>query len=87
MQSPEEKPGYFDKPENVQLILRVFYVCCIVLLVADFVVHRHIYHEWENLPGFYPIYGFIGCVVLVLIAKEMRKVLMRKEDYYDDRNG
>jgi hypothetical protein len=34
------------------------------------------------LLGFY-IYGFVACVVLVVIAKEMRKVLMRKEDYYD----
>ena len=27
---------------------------------------------------------FIACVVLVLIATQMRKVLMRPEDYYDD---
>lgn len=86
LENPNEKPGYFDKPENVQKILRVFYVCCAVLVVLDFVVHRHIYHSWENMPGFYPVYGFIGCVVLVLIAREMRKVLMRKEDYYDDRH-
>jgi len=24
------------------------------------------------------------CVFLVLAAKEMRKILMRKEDYYDE---
>ncbi len=85
MQNNHEKPHFFDKPENIQKVLRVFYVCCAVLLAADFVVHRHVYHDWENMPGFYPLYGFVGCVVLVLIAKEMRKVLMRKEDYYDDR--
>jgi len=41
-------------------------------------------HAWEALPGFYALFGFVACVVLVLIAKEMRKVLMRDEDYYDD---
>ena len=45
--------------------------------------HRHVIHAWEALPGFYPIYGFIACALLVLIAKQMRKPLMRKEDYYD----
>ena len=84
MNKPDEKEDFFDKPENIQKMLRVFYVCCGLLVIADLIVHRHIYHDWENLPAFYAIYGFIGCVVLVLIAKEMRKVLMRKEEYYDD---
>jgi len=40
-------------------------------------------HPFEALWGFYAIYGFVACVVLVLLAKEMRKILMRDEDYYD----
>ena len=76
--------GWFDKPENVKKMLRVFYVVCALLVLVDFIVHRHIYHDWESIPAFYAIYGFIGCVVLVLIATEMRKFLMRGEDYYDE---
>lgn len=78
-----EQQDFFDKPANIQMMLRVFYVLCALLVLVDFVVHRHIYHDWENIPAFYAIYGFIGCVVLVLIAKAMRKVLMKEEDYYD----
>ncbi|GGK68453.1 hypothetical protein [Amphritea balenae] len=76
--------GWFDKPENVKKMLKVFYVVCALLVLVDFIVHRHIYHDWESIPAFYAIYGFIGCVVLVLIATEMRKFLMRGEDYYDE---
>ena len=83
MDHPDEKQHIFDKPENVNRLLRGFYAVCVVLLVLDFVLHRHITHSWENTPAFYAIFGFVACVVLVLIAKEMRKVLMRKEDYYD----
>ncbi|ARU57771.1 hydrogenase membrane subunit [Oleiphilus messinensis] len=79
----DDKQHFFDKPENVKIVLRVFYVCCAVLFLLDFVVHRHIVQPFENLPGFYPLYGFVGCVLLVVIAKEMRKVLMRDEHYYD----
>lgn len=84
MQHNDEKEYFFDKPENIRKVLYIFYGCCGLLLLLDLFVHRHVYHNWENLPGFYPLYGFIGCVILVLVAKEMRKVLMRKENYYDD---
>lgn len=83
MDHPDEKQHIFDKPENVNRLLRGFYAVCGLLIILDFVLHRHITHSWENAPAFYAIFGFVACVVLVLIAKEMRKVLMRKEDYYD----
>lgn len=78
-----EKPDFFDKAENVSLMLKIFYGCCALLVVLDFVINRYTYHPLENIWGFYPIYGFIGCVVLVIIAKWMRLFLMRDERYYD----
>lgn len=83
MSNENEKQDFFDKPENIAKILKVFYALCVILVVVDFLVHRHIYHSWENIPAFYAIYGFIGCVALVVVAKAMRKVLMKEEDYYD----
>ena len=83
-QQQDEKEYFFDKPENIKLVLKVFYIICALLVLADFVLHRHIGFGWEKIPAFYAIYGFIACVVLVVIAKEMRKVVMRKEDYYDE---
>lgn len=79
----DEKQYFFDKPENIKKVLRVFYILCAVLLAVDLFYHRHVIHSWESLFGFYGLYGFIGCVILVLVAKEMRKWLMRDENYYD----
>jgi hypothetical protein len=79
----DEKQYLFDNPRNVDRLLYGFYSVCAALLVLDFFVHRHISHAWENLVGFYALFGFVACVVLVLVAKEMRKVVMRDEDYYD----
>ena len=84
MSNEKEKIHIFDRPENVDRLLRVFYAICILLALADFVVHRHIGFGWEKIPAFYALYGFDACVLLVLIAKQMRKILMRKEDYYDE---
>ena len=78
-----EKQHIWDDPRNLKRLLKVFYIICAGLVLTDIVHHRHVIHTWENLWGFYAIFGFVACVALVLIAKEMRKVLMRGEDYYD----
>jgi hypothetical protein len=82
-QIKDDRVYFFDKPRNVKILMQVFYVCCAILVALDFVINRYTYHALENIWAFYPIYGFIGCVVLVVIAKWMRTFLMRDEDYYD----
>lgn len=79
-----DKTYFFDNPQNIKRVLYGLYGCCAALFVLDFVIHRHTIHSWESLWGFYAIYGFVGCVVLVLVAKWMRTFLMRAEDYYDN---
>ena len=73
----------FDNPRNVQIVIYGLYACCVLLFGLDFVIHRHFIHPWEGLLGFYAVYGFVGCVLLVVISKWMRLFLMRDEDYYD----
>lgn len=82
----DEKTYWLDKAENVKKIIYAFYAICAVLVAADFFVHRHTYHEWEEFPAFYAIFGFVACVILVLLSTQMRKLVMRSEDYYEDAN-
>ena len=78
-----EKKYFFDKPGNVSRFLRVFYVICALLFLMDFVIHRHTIIKLEELHGFYAIFGFVAFVVLVEGSILLRKLVMRKEDYYD----
>lgn len=78
-----EKTHLFDDPRNVRRAIHVLYALCAVTVVLDFVVHRHVDHPWEAMWAFYCIYGFVACVLLVLVARELRRFLMRGEDYYD----
>ena len=77
------KRHIFDDPANVKRVIHALYGVCALSLLADFFVDRHVDHPWEALFGFYALYGFVACVILVLVAKELRKVLMRDEEYYD----
>lgn len=85
--STQEKRYLFDNPKNVRLVVRALVAVCALLFVLDFVLHRHAYHSWEEFYGFYAIYGFVACVLLVVLAKEMRKLLMRDEDYYEPQSS
>jgi membrane protein YdbS with pleckstrin-like domain len=79
----QEKQHIFDKPENVRRLLWLLYLACALLLVADLFIHRHVTHGWESLWGFYAFFGFTACVSLVLLAKQLRKIVKRPENYYD----
>lgn len=85
--NPDEKPGWADKPKNVQRIWYGLIAICVLLFFADFFVEKHPYFDIENVPNFYGFYGFVGCVVLVLAAAQMRKVIMRDEDYYEKKDA
>lgn len=56
------------------------------LVVADFLVPSH-YDRffWESIPGFGAVYGFVACVVIIIVSKALGYLLLyRPEDYYDD---
>ena len=80
----QEKQHIFDNPNNVRRVVRILVAICIGLVAVDFIYHRHVMHPWESLRGFYALFGFAACVALVLVAKELRKLVMRGEDYYND---
>ena len=79
----KDKRHMFDNPRNVRRVVYALFAVCALTFAADFFVERHVDHPWEALFGFYAVYGFVACILLVLVAKEMRKVVMRKEDHYD----
>ena len=79
-----EREHIFDKPRNVRRLLYVLYSICVLLFAVEFFYPRHVQHAWDGWPGFYAGYGFVGCVLLVLIAKLLRRFLQRPENYYDD---
>ena len=83
--TPEHERTWIDDPKNVNRIVYALYAVCAFLILIDPLVHKHGKFEIEHYFGFYGFYGFVGCVFLVLAAKALRIVLMRPEDYYDDR--
>jgi len=60
-----------------------------VVVAASLVVEHfaHPEHEtwWTGIPGFFVLYGFVGCVAIVVLSKWYGKLwVQRGEDYYAD---
>jgi F0F1-type ATP synthase assembly protein I len=68
-----------------KLVRRLCYLALFIVVVADFLVYRH--HPkffWDTIPGFSAFFGFISCVLIIVISKAVgHALLMKKEDYYD----
>jgi hypothetical protein len=81
--TPTERTYWLDNPRNVDRLVYGFYAVCAALIAIDVFVPKHGPFAIEHVFGFYGIFGFLACVALVLIAKQLRRVLMRPEDYYE----
>ena len=75
------------RAENADKVWYGLVGLCAALFVADFVYHsghaKHGYFAFETAIGFHAVYGFVAFLFVVLTGKELRKVLMRDEDFYD----
>lgn len=79
----EHKPNSVPPPWAGRILATLFGLCAIVL-VWDFFVDRKMHHPFEEWPILYPLFGFAGISLLILLAKGLRRLVMRREDYYDD---
>lgn len=69
---------------TIRLLWRVAIAALALLVFADFFVSHHPHFGIDGTPGFGAWYGFISCVVMVLVAKAIGMVLKRPDTYYDE---
>ncbi len=82
-ENTREKSYWLDKPRSVRTLYRGLWIVCALLAVADLFYHRHTIFALEEMPAIYGIYGFICFFGIVIAGKFLRKIVGRKEDYYD----
>lgn len=63
---------------------RFLLVIAFILMVLEFIVHRHGETHIEDSFMFPAIYGFIAFIFIVEVGKILRRLIMRDENYYDD---
>ena len=75
---------WFDHPKNIRRLRTGFYIVLALLVLPDFFMHKHsLFFSVEAWPGFYAFFGFVACVVIILVSKLFGFALKVREDYYD----
>jgi hypothetical protein len=78
---------YVGNPDNSGTLKKLSYIALVLVFVSDFFVHRgHAIYIWDKIPGWGAFYGFVSCVVIILVSKFLghQGGIMHDEDYYDD---
>ena len=68
----------------------MLYVSLFIGVLAGILVklflHPHAHFWWEEIPAFSAIYGFVGCVIIIIASKALGHLwLQKEEDYYEKR--
>lgn len=74
---------WLDKTANQNRLFYTLIAICAGLFIADFSMDRHAHFETEAIPGFYAIFGFIAYTAIVGAGWLWRRVVLRRQDYYD----
>lgn len=76
---------WVDKPGSANKIFWALAVLCVFVFAAGFMVDMHGHFAVESFGGFYALYGFAMFTALILVAKALRVIIKRREDYYGDK--
>jgi len=68
-----------------KIVKKLAYGILVLLVMVDFIIPRHEVHFFgDKIPGFWSLFGFSACVVIIIVSKWLGKNgLMKDEDYYD----
>lgn len=75
--------------QRLTAVVRICLVALAVLVLVDaipgVVDKEHAHTPLERWPAFWALFGFLGCVLLILVSKWFGHCgIMKDEDYYDD---
>ena len=77
--------SWFTKTKHANKIFLGLALLCFVLFLSDFTYNKHGHFHIEEIPGFYGAYGFFMFTALILVAKALRLLIKRPENYYGDK--
>ena len=65
---------------------RISYATLILIILIDFFIPRHEIHFFgDGIPGFWSLFGFVACILIILISKWIGHLgIMQDENYYNE---
>jgi len=67
-------------------VKKIAYIVLILVIITDFFIPRHeIHFIGDQIPGFWSLFGFVACILIILISKWIGHLgIMQDENYYNE---
>jgi hypothetical protein len=75
--------------QHLKGVVRLCLLLLALLVIADaipgLVDKKPAHTAAEHFPGFWAAFGFVGCVIIIIVSKAFGHAgIMQREDYYDE---
>ena len=74
-----------DMQKMGRIFTRALMAIAVILAILEVFLHRHGVAAIEDSFMFPAIFGFFAFVFIVQVGKWLRRMIMRPEDYYEER--
>ncbi len=81
-----EQDAWLARPSTIRLLWRLFAVVLIISVAVQLVFPVKAKFGVDGWFGFGAVFGFLSCLLMVLFAKALGRVLKRDENYYRERD-
>jgi len=82
MNESREDEAWLARPATIRLLWRVLWAVLALTVAAQLVIKVKGYYGVDGWFGFGAAFGFISCLLMVLVAKGLGYVLKREQNYY-----
>lgn len=77
------EPHWLTRPATIRKLWMGLIAVLALTVIAGLFIDFHVHFGVESSVGFYAWYGFGTCVLMVVGAKLLGKVLKRPDNYYE----
>jgi len=81
-----DESHWLTRPATIKKLWWIFSGILALTVLAQLVWYVKGYFTVDGWFGFGAVYGFVSCLIMVLVAKGLGFVLKRPNDYYAERD-
>ena len=79
-----EDDAWLVRPATIRLLWGILWVVLALTVAAHLVIEEKGYFVIDAWYGFGAVFGFLACVLMVIVAKALGVFLKRDQDYYKE---
>ena len=86
MKPNPDEDSWLVRPSSIRLLWRIFWAVLALTVAAHAVIDVKGYFGIDGWYGFGAAFGFLACVIMVVVAKGLGLLLKRDQDYYREQD-